>query len=191
MEDDQGSSEGVSAPVSSAIRADAVALAKAMSKALRAMDEAPPEIAGAVDEHVAAARLGISLSALRYDRRAGKLGIPFIKMGEGKRGLVRYDLADLDAWVASRKRVVRPAQRKPEPIASKPEPRRVPQPVAPAKPAAPWTAPEAPTPRSRSPWSDPLPPTEADPFEDDETEDDPFAQSGRAVPTQQRRYWTG
>jgi hypothetical protein len=58
-----------------------------MTKALKAMEGVPAEVAGAVDEYVAAARLGISIYALRYaadfrtinDRRSGKLGIPFIK----------------------------------------------------------------------------------------------------------------
>src|SRR5215469_10529237 len=64
-----------------------------------------PNSSGAVSEHIAARRLGVSLDMLRRDRRTGKLGIPFIKIGEGKRGLVRYDLADLERWVAEKKRV--------------------------------------------------------------------------------------
>src|SRR5215467_12946889 len=66
-----------------------------------------PSSSGAVSEHIAARRLGVSLDMLRRDRRTGKLGIPFIKIGEGKRGLVRYDLADLERWVSQRKRVGR------------------------------------------------------------------------------------
>ena len=55
------------------------------------------------------------MDVLRRDRRTGKLGIPFIKIGEGKRGLVRYDLADLERWVAERKRVGRaPVRRAPD-----------------------------------------------------------------------------
>src|SRR5215472_15289187 len=93
--------------VSTPIKVGSVALARAMTRALKAMEEVPIEVAGAVSEHVASARLGVSLDVLRRDRRTGKLGIPFIKIGEGKRGLVRYDLADLERWVAERKRVGR------------------------------------------------------------------------------------
>src|SRR5215472_3218905 len=72
--------------------------------------ESFPSTSGAVSEHIAARRLGVSLDMLRRDRRTGKLGIPFIKIGEGKRGLVRYDLADLERWVAEKKRVGRAPQ---------------------------------------------------------------------------------
>src|SRR5215831_12063891 len=86
-----------------------------------------PSSSGAVSEHIAARRLGVSLDMLRRDRRTGKLGIPFIKIGEGKRGLVRYDLADLERWVAEKKRVDRaPAQVKPpvsEPTVTEPRAR--------------------------------------------------------------------
>src|SRR5262249_56113471 len=64
-------------------------------------------ISMAVTEYVAARRLGLSVDTLRRDRRLGHLGIPFIKLGEGKRGLVRYDLADLERWVEVRKKVGR------------------------------------------------------------------------------------
>jgi hypothetical protein len=53
-----------------------------------------------VSERIAAARLGVSRDTLRHDRRDGRLGgIPFLKLGEGRRGLVRYDLADLERFV--------------------------------------------------------------------------------------------
>jgi len=111
-------------------------------------------VSGAVSEHVAARRLGVSLDVLRRDRRSGKLGIPFIKIGEGKRGLVRYDLADLERWVAERKRVGRAlaAQVKPsvvEEAVEQPEPpveMRAPQPDVLAPPA-----PCRPSP-PRTPW---------------------------------------
>src|SRR5262249_15426923 len=66
-----------------------------------------PSTSGAVSENLGARRLGVSWDMLRRDRRTGKLGIPFIKIGESKRGLVRYDLADLERWVAEKKRVGR------------------------------------------------------------------------------------
>ena len=111
------------------INPGSIALARAMSKALRAMEDIPAEVAGAVNEHVAAARLGVSLDVLRKDRKLGRLGIPFIKIGEGKRGLVRYDLADLDVWIESKKRRTLPVAR---PVA---EVRAPATPVAPGLPA--------------------------------------------------------
>src|SRR5215471_18783618 len=130
--------------VSTPIKAGSVALARAMTRALRAMEEAPAEVAGAVSEHVASARLGVSLDVLRRDRRTGKLGIPFIKIGEGKRGLVRYDLADLDLWVETKKRRATPPAKQPEveqPIPS-PEPwvEEPPPPRRPSPPRIPWEA---------------------------------------------------
>lgn len=60
-----------------------------------------------VDEHEAAGRLAVTVSflrAARYRGRVGKrtAGPPYYKVG----GAVRYDLADLDAWLA-RQRVER------------------------------------------------------------------------------------
>ena len=110
-----------------------------------------PNSSGAVSEHIAARRLGVSLDMLRRDRRTGKLGIPFIKIGEGKRGLVRYDLADLERWVAEKKRVGRAPQAFPvvaepaeEPAKTPVEPRtREPDAVEPRRtspPQTPWEA---------------------------------------------------
>jgi predicted site-specific integrase-resolvase len=47
-----------------------------------------------VDEHEAAAILGLSVKTLRRWRWAGR-EVPFIKLG----GAVRYDLADLQACI--------------------------------------------------------------------------------------------
>ena len=102
-------------------------------------------ISGAVSEHIAARRLGVSVWLLREDRHHGRLGIPFIKIGEGKRGLVRYDLADLERWVEEKKRVGRaPVQVKPpvtEPTVTEPPARE--------QPPAPVTQPET---RAVEPW---------------------------------------
>jgi hypothetical protein len=49
-----------------------------------------------VDEHAAAAKLGLSVKTLRRWRWAGK-EVPYIKLGAA----VRYDLADLDAYIAA------------------------------------------------------------------------------------------
>lgn len=48
----------------------------------------------------AAEYLGLSVSSLEKDRVSGQLKIPFIKAGRA----VVYDTADLDAWLADRKR---------------------------------------------------------------------------------------
>src|SRR5215471_4640895 len=110
-----------------------------------ATSEPFPSSSGAVSEHIAARRLGVSLDMLRRDRRTGKLGIPFIKIGEGKRGLVRYDLADLERWVAEKKRVGRtPA---PPVVAEEPA-------MPPVEPRA-QDAVEPPPPRRRSPSQTP------------------------------------
>ena len=62
-----------------------------------------------------------ALDVLRRDRRTGMLGIPFIKLGEGRRGLVRYDLADLEKFVEAKERVGRvPASRVAPPAAQPP-----------------------------------------------------------------------
>jgi hypothetical protein len=132
----------------------------------------------AVSEHVAARRLGVSLDMLRRDRRTGKLGIPFIKIGEGKRGLVRYDLTDLDRWVEEKKRVGRmPAARIKPPVVEE----GVEQPEPPVEPRAPEPDLAEPPPLSRrSPprtmWEALAETVLAEP------EDDPFATAGRATP---------
>jgi hypothetical protein len=149
-----------------------------MSKALRAMEDIPAEVASAVNEHVAAARLGVSLDVLRKDRKSGRLGIPFIKIGEGKRGLVRYDLTDLERWVAEKKRVGRmPAARIKHPGVEE----AVEQPEPPVEPRAPEPVLAEPPPLSRrSPprtiWEALAETALAEP------EDDPFATAGRAAP---------
>lgn len=55
----------------------------------------------------AATYLGVSLSFLRQGRMEGRRanrspGPPFIKMGKA----IRYDLQDLDAWLAANRREV-------------------------------------------------------------------------------------
>src|SRR5262249_15699073 len=77
------------------------------------------------------------VAGLLRDRSTRKLGIPFIKIGEGKRGLVRYDLADLDAWVEGRKRRALPQVPPPQSIArpapvAEPEPRTCPHGLGPS-----------------------------------------------------------
>lgn len=57
-----------------------------------------------VDEHEAAALLGLSVKTLRRWRWAGR-ELPFVKLG----GSVRYDLADIDAYVAAGRHDVREA----------------------------------------------------------------------------------
>jgi hypothetical protein len=83
-------------------------------------------ISGAVSEFVAARRLGLSVDTLRRDRRLGQLGIPFVKYGVGKCGAVRYDLADLERFIESKKR--RPLPRPVEEVQA---------PAAPVMPALP------------------------------------------------------
>jgi hypothetical protein len=144
----------------------------------------------AVSEHIAARRLGVSLDMLRRDRRTGRLGIPFIKLGEGKRGLVRYDLADLERWVEAQKRIGRaPASQARPPVAEPPVAEQT------TTQPEPWTAPEPEPelppalrmpPRARSPWDALIP---ADLPADDDPPDDPFA-TGRAAPRRQGSgYW--
>ena len=131
-------------------------------------------ISGAVSEHIAARRLGVSLDMLRRDRRTGKLGIPFIKLGEGKRGLVRYDLADLDLWVETKKQTGRGPASHPLPVvveaaeASETVEPRTPEPSARRRPSPP-----------RTPWEALAETVLAEP------EDDPFAVAGRAAPRRQ------
>jgi hypothetical protein len=48
----------------------------------------------------AAGYLGLSKSTLEKDRCEGRLNIPYIKAGKA----VLYDTADLDCWLAARRR---------------------------------------------------------------------------------------
>jgi hypothetical protein len=139
--------------------------------------EGSEPVSGAVSEHVAARRLGLSVDTLRRDRRLGQLGIPFVKYGVGKRGVVRYDLADLERFIESRKRRAAPLpvveiQAPVAPVAP------VPVPIEPAEPEEPvaridplMTARR----QYRSPW-DAM--TEA--AMADEPEEDPFAAASRS-----------
>jgi hypothetical protein len=107
-------------------------------------------ISVAVNEHVAARRLGLSVDTLRRDRRLGHLGIPIIKLGTGKQGVLRYDLADLDRFLETKKRRTLPPE---QPIRERPvepavrEQRTVPVHEPELQPVDPW---ESPSPRSRS-----------------------------------------
>jgi hypothetical protein len=136
-----------------------------------------------VSEYVAARRLGLSVDTLRRDRRLGHLGIPFIKLGGGKRGLVRYDLVDLDRWVETKKqrRVAAPAPLRPihepspepprEPIVAEPDVDEPPVPLAlrmPPRPPGPWEA---------------LIPAEAE-------DTDPFAAASRPPARRPGGYWS-
>jgi hypothetical protein len=106
-------------------------------------------ISVAVTEYVAARRLGLSVDTLRRDRRTGHLGIPYIKLGEGKRGLVRYDLVDLDRFVEGKKR--RTPRSAPQPPVHEPA---VQQPASEQAASAAQPEPgtvEQPPPRRRSP----------------------------------------
>jgi len=150
-----------------------------------------PSSSGAVSEHIAARRLGVSLDMLRRDRRTGKLGIPFIKIGEGKRGLVRYDLADLERWVEEKKRVARAQASQARSPVNEPKAadQQTMQPEPPAEPRAlePHVV-EPPPLRRRSPprtmWEALAETVLAEP------EDDPFAVAGRAAPRRQGSgYW--
>ena len=136
-------------------------------------------ISVAVNEYVAARRLGLSVDTLRRDRRLGHLGIPFIKIGTGKHGTVRYDLVDLDRYVEARKRRTLPPEPQPpvhEPPVAEPEPAaKQPEPRTPEPNDA-----EPPAPSRRSPprtmWEALAETVLAEP------EDDPFAAAGRAAP---------
>src|SRR6516225_11447015 len=86
-------------------------------------------ISASVSEFIAARRLGLSVDTLRRDRRLGQLGIPFVKYGTGKCGAVRYDLADLERFIESKKRRTLPVAR---PVV---EVRAPATPVAPGLPA--------------------------------------------------------
>ena len=153
-----------------------------------------PSSSGAVSEHIAARRLGVSLDMLRRDRRTGKLGIPFIKIGEGKRGLVRYDLADLERWVSQRKRVGRALAAQARPLVNEPAVSELPgiqpePPVAPElEPELPVSIPEISAPSRRSPprtmWEALAETVLAEP-----EEEEPFP-ADRAAPRRQGSgYW--
>jgi excisionase family DNA binding protein len=53
-----------------------------------------------VNERKAAEVLGVSPGTLSVWRSTGRYHVPFVKVGH----LVRYRLADLDAWIESRTR---------------------------------------------------------------------------------------
>ena len=88
-------------------------------------------ISVAVNEYVAARRLGLSVDTLRRDRRLGHVGIPFIKLGSGKHGTVRYDLVDLDRFLETKKRRTLPPS--PPQILVPPVAHRSPKPSRPSR----------------------------------------------------------
>jgi len=136
-------------------------------------------VSGAVSEYVAARRLGLSVDTLRRDRRTGHLGIPFIKYGEGKRGCVRYDLADLERFVEAKKRAGRAPVATPQPPLHEP-PAAQPEPPA----AQPEPHDEPPVPHRVSPprtmWEALAERVQAEP--QDDPQEEPFAVAGRAAP---------
>jgi hypothetical protein len=138
----------------------------------------------AVSEHVAARRLGVSLDMLRRDRRTGKLGIPFVKIGDGKRGLVRYDLEDLERWVEAKKRIGRTSVVQVRPQVDAPAAGQHAQPVEPRAPEPePMVSPMLARPRTM--W-DAL----AEHACGDDPPADPFAAAGRSAPRRQGSgYW--
>ena len=143
-------------------------------------------ISVAVTERVAARRLGLSVDTLRRDRRTGHLGIPYIKLGEGKRGLVRYDLVDLDKFLEGKKRRTPPPAPQPpvhEPAVQQATSERdasaaLPEPCADEPPSPRRSLPP------RTMWEALAETALAEP------EDDPFAAAGRAAPRRQGSgYW--
>jgi hypothetical protein len=145
-------------------------------------------ISAAVTEYVAARRLGLSVDTLRRDRRTGHLGIPYIKLGEGKRGMVRYDLVDLDRFVEGKKRRTPPSAPQPqtpvhEPPVEQPTSERAawaaqPEPCVDEPPPARRSSPP------RTMWEALAETALA------ELEDDPFAAVGRSAPRRQGSgYW--
>ena len=56
-----------------------------------------------VSERIVAARLGVSVDTVRRDRRDGRLG-GIVKLGEGRRGVVRYDLCDVEKVIIAEKK---------------------------------------------------------------------------------------
>jgi hypothetical protein len=137
----------------------------------------------AITEYAAARRLGLSVDTLRRDRRLGHLGIPFIKYAAGKRGPVRYDIKDLDEYVAAKKRrgltVARPVIVERPVVQSEPvEPRaEEPEIVVPSVPRRPAY--------HRSPWD-----AMAEAAMAAEPEADPFA-TGRSAPRRPAGYFSG
>jgi hypothetical protein len=139
-------------------------------------------VSGAVSEYVAARRLGLSVDTLRRDRRLGQLGIPYVKYGSGKRGRVRYDTADLDRFLETKKRRPLP------PVAASQPLTPVEQPEPPAAQFDQLCIEEPPAPSRRSPPRTPWGAL-AETVQD-EPEDDPFAAAGRAAPRRQGSgYW--
>jgi hypothetical protein len=135
-----------------------------------------------VSEHIAAARLGVSLSTLRRDRKDGRLGgVPFLKYGEGRRSAVRYVVADLENFIAAkRRRAVPPlpetkpvVEIEPVPIPDPPAPELA-QPSADARRAAALRRIEELTARAKVV----------------EMPDDPFASASRPSPHRPGGYWS-
>jgi hypothetical protein len=150
--------------VTTPVKAGSVEFARAMSRALRGIEDAPEgmvEAARMVTDRVAAARLGFSVDMLRRDRRTGKLGVPFVRIGEGKRCLIRYDLDDLDRWIAERKQV---GKAEPWVVEQVDEPPAAPEPEEPVARAT-----STPRRHYRSPWE------ELAAAAMDKPEEDPFA----------------
>jgi hypothetical protein len=57
-----------------------------------------------INERTAADIVGLSIDTLRRDRRDGRLGrIPFLKLGTGPRGTIRYDRSDLERFLDARR----------------------------------------------------------------------------------------
>ncbi len=56
---------------------------------------------GLLNERAVAKILGLSLGSLRRWRLRGE-GPPYLKLGSGRGGAVRYPLVALDAWLAAR-----------------------------------------------------------------------------------------
>ena len=140
----------------------------------------------AVNEHVAARRVGLSVDTLRRDRRLGHLGIPFIKLGSGKHGVVRYDLADLDRFLEGKKRRTPPPA--PQPPVHEPPVEQPPSELAASAAQPEPSVDEPPAPRRSSPprtmWEALAETALAEP------EEDPFATAGRSAPRRQGSgYW--
>jgi hypothetical protein len=51
-----------------------------------------------IGEKEAAAALGVSVRVLRNDRIRRDKGIPFLRYGEGRRCVIRYDADDLNRY---------------------------------------------------------------------------------------------
>jgi hypothetical protein len=57
-----------------------------------------------INESTTADIVGLSVDTLRRDRKDGRLGgIPFLKLGTGPRGTVRYDRSDLERFLDARR----------------------------------------------------------------------------------------